>query len=1297
MANNSCTVYPQVNGEDSKMYKEMLKIVKDRPLVNWYYAKYISSNVADVMEQAGYKRNDQGEFRAKEALKYLDYDDIQKDAGSLHSQEIQLGAIDTNGNRVDYLNAKEALEKADTFNDNHKGLVATVYQHNDVFNIYVSEKNARTHMQPTDIKERLAVWEVYKQAFNSIGIDIENLPAELNSVFNANNMDIAQTLRNLQNMSFNFLYKRDAMILLNMDPNSTAVQRCINSFGSIENTAQAIDDINHGVGNYSQTQVRLAMNAITQCQKIQNLDLKDLQDQVAAMSQNVQTASPEADIKNTLHKLKKKYNIDINEIHLIGDEIKTLSQATAEASLQIQRRIREIENNQGNMAEGKRLEGLLNQLLNELNNKKYYAGILNFLSEAQAVQADIDNLISNTPQTGTELEKAIKMADNLMKIKSYRDQYYTVVEALADEHTTIDESIGQTDINNLRQLAKNFKDFFDKKDKVLRDLAEDNMQRLLMEIIGPTAPDGQAIANIVKMSQTDSSIFDYLYSVGRASNPMIAAMGTIIRNAQGERDAVMNEFSRRVRRATDKLYKAGVKNTEFMYEDEEHIISDIDWNAYQAARKTEMKNLARQGLKGFDFKMALQNWEDNNTEDRVVDQKTGRTEKVPNSQYRKAFPQLSQAQLEYYNEMMRIKGEIGSYLPAYAQHQYLAPQLKRNMVDALSKAKNAEDVWKAVKNKAQDIYKVREDDTNYASKGVIDGEEYTRAEGAFDNTPLRQIPIFFVNRVAEGELLKDFSTGIQHLAGTAINYDAMSNVAATVEFMGDFIKDRVGVRDVKNRSDVVSNKMIRVVKDLYQWGKSNKTADIVDGFISYHLYGEKRNPKENAKLQKIGDSIIRYTSFKGLATNVKGMVSNYLVGEFQMLIEAGCGEFYNFNDYLWAHTRLFGRAGVGGEVMEMVTNNMRHKATLFRELFDPLQENFSDKSRERYFNSHRTGGILRHVISKDCSFIGYASGEYLIHYVNMYAVLNHEKVKDDKGNTISLYDAFEVSNNQNNNAELTIKRGITKLDGTVIDQEYLEGIRKKIQYANQSTHGSMNSEDKGLIHRRMVGRLAMNFRQWMVEHYSRRFRGRHFDASLGMDREGYWTSVWKGLVEGQGGEEWRDSHYGKALAMFARDLLLFTVRAQSQWSNLDAMQRSNVKRAHTELMMFLAMCGLAFALGEPDEHKKDFWRRWWIYQVKRLILDTEASMPHPYAIKSMWTILQSPMAGISTMNSMFYVFMGIGDITEEIKSGPHKGENRYWRNIKKNVLPFYKDWEQMQNMDTSDAIFTPFDTSNPNR
>jgi hypothetical protein len=71
-----------------------------------------------------------------------------------------------------------------------------------------------------------------------------------------------------------------------------------------------------------------------------------------------------------------------------------------------------------------------------------------------------------------------------------------------------------------------------------------------------------------------------------------------------------------------------------------------------------------------------------------------------------------------------------------------------------------------------------------------------------------------------------------------------------------------------------------------------------------------------------------------------------------------------------------------------------------------------------------------------------------------------------------------------------------------------------IEYCNQNHHGSMNDADKGVIHQKMAMRYIMNLRQWMVEHYSRRFRGTHYDASLNNTmvskvREGHQTTAAK--------------------------------------------------------------------------------------------------------------------------------------------------------------------------------------------
>lgn len=1293
---NSCVLYPEApNGESSRMYKNLLKKLKDRPLVNYLYASYKVSNIADKMDQAGIARNAQNEHNAEDVLKFLDFDTMQADMSNLSMAEMQLGAVDASGNRVDFSDAENALTKAKDFNNTHKGLVATVVQHGDIFNIIVSEKNSRTHTYVDDVKDKLQVWDVYKQVFNSIGVDITSMPKEVNEVFNPMYTGLAQYLKNLQNVDIGNLYKRDALILFSLSPNSKHIQNLVTEFGSIEDAAQALDDFNHGAGNLTKPQQRLLYRAVTDAKNYQGIDLTKLMDQVNQMTKNIYASSPEQEIKKEIHTLNKKYGIDISEIHRVSSKIRTLSDVAADAAITLQRQIRQLEKEKGNNVEGRRLENVLNNLMKELANKKYYSGVLNFLKEASTQVAGIDSMLQNIPQTGTELEKAFGTAKILQDIKSIREQYYLLTAALADENLVIDESISQTDIDNIRKSAKALKDYFDKKDKVIDNLTEGTMVNIMTQIVGSEAPNGQSIINVVRMASADSSKFDWLYSMGRASNPIVGTAGSIIRNAQNSRDKKMNDISLRIRRATDKLYKTG-QNSEFMYEDDGHIASDIDWVLYKDARKKQIKSLYKQGFKGFDLKQAIEDWEDQNTEDRVVDKTNGRTERVPDSQYRKQFnfqDGWTPEQIEYYDTMMQLKGEIGSLLPSYAQHQYLPPQVRRKFLDALHDAKDVEDVGKAVRNKMENLYTIREDDENYNTNGIIDGDEYKIVNGDFDNTPLRQIPIFFVNRVEAGELLKNFSTGLQRLAGTAVNYEAMNNIVDVVEFIRDFTVSQ-DIKDSKSKADIVQTKSIKVIKDMWKRALNSNTSALMEGMIAQHIYGQKREAIESSlgrKMQKVFDNIVSYTSFKGLVTNVKGAFQNYIMGEFQMMIEAGCGEFYGLKDYIWAHTKLFGNAGVGGEFMELLTNNINHKGVLFRELFDPMQENFSQKGHTNYYSS-----MFRQLISHDCSFIGYSSGEYLIHYVNMYAYLHKQKALLN-GKEIPLYDAFEVTNKQDGNSELKLKAGITDLDGNPITEDFIVKVRKQIRYLNQTCHGSMNEEDKGIIHQKWWGRGVMNFRQWMPEHYSRRFRASHFDDSLGMNREGYWTTMYKGLFNEDTRDTWNQDKK-KALGMFIKDLFTFMVRADTNWKNLNEMQKYNVKRVRSEMAMYLCLLGLSFALGAPDDHKKEFWRRWWIYQTKRLILDTEASMPHPRNLSNFVTMIQSPMASIPTMTSLLYAFYGLfnGDLFDEIKSGDHKGENRYWRNIKKYDLPFFKDIEQMQKMDTDDAIFKVFEDSPSN-
>lgn len=1275
-----CSLYPLVNGEPSLLYKKLMELTKNRPITNLIYAAYLQQGVAAQMDSMGKKRDKLDEHSAKDVYEFFEVAKMINEGSDVYKAEQRIGAKDSMGNLIAYADAKQALDIVQQFNETSKGLVASVLQQGDVFNILVERKDSRTQIRVAQVQEQQKLWQTIEQAFNNVGIDINqvgnnDLTREI--VNPVRGKDFVNYLNSMKLTRNGLLSKRDIAILLLANDSDARVQRLYSKFGSLDDTAQKIYDSYRNSGTVTAGEMSLINATLDECKRFKGLNIANLNNQLQQESQNFKASSLEESIHTTLKTLDTKFGIDANEIYLAGKEIESLSQAAANAAVTIQRQLRELEHKEGVTAKGKQLETTLKQLMAELKSQHYYAGCLNFLVEANNQISYIESLLTNIPTTGTTMEIAAAKSRALLEIQSIRDAYYDIVKALSDIDSIVtDENITPTDKKTLQDKATIIKKFFDNEEKKLRELRKSTMLDISTEILGDTLPNGVAISNIVNMSEEDSSIFDYLYSVGRANNPLIGAMGKVIRDAQDSRDEALNKISLRIRRANDSLRKAG-HNSSFMYGEDGYIISDIDWESYNKARKAEYNRQRKSGLKGLALTEAVRNWEDANTEDRVVDFTNGRTEKIPSSSYRKPFPDLTDVQQKYYDEMMQIKGEMGSLLPNYAQKQYLPPQMRRSFLDALTDAKSAKDVARAIWNKMGDIWKVREDDTEFESNGIINGDEYGIRQGSLDNTPLRHMPIFYVRRIKDQkELMKDFSGAMQAFSSTAINYDAMSQVKEIVEFMGDFIKGQIqhSTRNGVKEADLVVENGIRVFKALTKWASNTNTAAIIDGFISQHLYGVTLREKDQNKWTKFLKSILAYTSIKGLAVNVKGAISNYLVGEMQMLIEAGAGEFYGLEDYIWAHGKLFGDATVRapGKIMDFFTNNENSYDVLLANLFDPIPGSFDKKSHKRYHNS-----MFRQLLSSDFTFLGYATGEHMIHYVGMYAILHKEKVLVN-GKKTPLYYAFEKTAKERGNSYLVLKSGVTDLEGNPLPSNYIDTIRKRIRYANQSTHGSMNNEDKGLIHQRMWGKFVMNFRQWMVEYYSRRYRKEHFDASLNDWREGYWITT------------------GKLVRGYLQDLGMFKAKAALHWNEMNDVQKANVRRCLAEHALLGSLTILSFALGEPEDHKKEFWYRMWIYQTKRAKLDMEAATPVG-AIINAKTMLNSPIAATNTFNSLAYPIFGLGDIDDTIKSGPYKGWNKYGRNVLKYTVPFYNQIDQLKRMDEDESVFAIFDSSNTYR
>jgi hypothetical protein len=1270
-----CALVPKVGDEDSKLYKDLLERIKNRPLTNLIYAAYLQKGVAAQLDSLGYYRNKQDQHSAKDVAKFFNVDQMQLEIGKISEVARYSGSRDIHGDLINYTDAKDALNNALYANETYTGTVSYVVQHGDNFNIVTEGKDARTQLRTLEVRQNLQIWDKIEQVFNAAGIDIKTLDFN-RKLINANNgVNFVQWMNNIKSIRHDVMSQRDIRTLLELKGDSSQIDRLKAMFGdSLEDVASKMYDALHNSSTYRVSQLDLINSTLDDCQRFDNIDLPALTNDINNIATNAEAEGNEVEIKKILKELDVKYGININEIQREVGNISKLSHAVEEAIFTLNRQLEQIKLNKGVTSEALEIRKTISNLMQEIANKRYYNGVVSFLQTALSQVEVMEKLFEEAVmQTGTNIERAMARSNALQEMDRIRDGYYPIVEALSNiKNLDIDESVSNADLQIMQDKAKYIKEIFDKYKSKIDDLKENNMIDLATEYIGATDGDGNSVANIVQMAKADSNYWDRFYSGSRVSNPLIATMGAITRDAQSKRTQKLNEIATRIRQAHHALNG----DTSFMYEKgSNYIISDIDWYAYGAERIAYMKQLAENGVKGIYFTQALEEWEKAHTEDRVVDYTNGRTERVPDANYRKAMPKLTQKQQDYYNTMMQIKGEIGSLLPDYAQMQYLPPQVRRSNGDAFFAAKgNPKKMAKALLNKIKDLWKIREDDETFAKNGqILQGERYGLTIGNMNNTPAQQIPIFYINRLKDQEeLLKDFSGALQHLAGTAVNYSCMKEVQGTVEFMGDFIKGQA-VSDMDKKGNKTAEKIadngITVFKQLKKKAAATNTLDIINGFIDEHLYGVKL--KDHGPLSKLFLNLINYTSKRSLAVNVKGAISNDLVGELQMIIEAAGGEFFGFRDLLYAHGKVFknNTAGAAGSLKDYFNNDKNSLQNLITQRFDPQVEGFSKDAHKKYFNNP-----LRHLLAEDYTFIMYGMGEHLIHQEVMYAVLHNTKVKLN-GKKVNLVDVLTKTETVDGNARLTWKEGTTYVNDNgaevPMDEKFLDKVTNVIRYCNQTCHGSMSEEDRGIMHQRLTGRAILNLRQWMVEHYSRRYRGSHKDMTLGQDVEGYYWTATKFALE------------------LMKAAFHFDCEVATQWKDMTKHQKANCRRAAMEWGLWAMLWGLSFAIGEPEDHKKEWWTRMWIYQIKRAILDTKGSTPVGLPAE-LFTMLNSPIPVAQTIKFSLYPLFGLADIGETVKSGQYKGWNKYVRGIIKYTIPWYAQLNQLWNMDEDDSSFIIF-------
>lgn len=1278
----NCTIPQAPNGENSKLYQGLHKICRNNALANYLYATYVSKNIGDLMERDPnnpIKRNKQGEHTAPQVYKFLHAVDIVNDIKSK-----AVAGIDPNtGGLKVYTDYNEAVADAIDFNKNHKGRIAKIVPKGQDFTIITSDINSDNLLYKEELEEQQKLWQQLTQEFSNAGIDINDfdfMRDVANPMHFSNFLNYLDIIKNGQNKN---LSKKDLHALLAMGSKLPQVQNMISRWGNLEDAATKVFNAYNG-GTVTQTTMQFIENTLNACKQYP-LSVYSLRRNLEQQYDTVIQNSENLPIKKQWEDIAQKVGMRGKEAKLIGEKVNSLTDAAGNMILALQRQLNNLKK-YGNRSQLKSVEDKIIDIQNKIQQQQHYTALLESLRDIDGLFNIADGLMRGLSNNGNMMEFIKQRAEVFNTINNLLNNYSITINALCNLSSiqTIEVNLTDQDKTTLQNTARDLRDKMNKLRLELLDrdgsLGQQAVLDLMFEIMGTETPNGIAVGDLLDL-QNKSTMTEWLYSMGRSTQPLFALMGTVIQDARDKRDLKKNEISRRIARMNRKLKKSG-SDSRFMYNKFGYIISDIDWIKYNRARNAKMHDLTSAGLQGLEFQQALRQWEDANTEDRIVDNRAGvkRTERVPDKKYRqnRELANLTQAQRTYYDQMMQLKGELGTMLPTYAQNHYLPPQVRNTTLDILGDCikgrLSARDTWRTWRDKMK-LFRIREDDTDYAQNALsIEGENYKVSQGTSKGTKARDIPVFYMNKLKnQSELLKDFSSAMELFACTATNYEQINNVKSIVEMMQAYIEDRGFVPSKDNDVEAAYTNAGVVAKQLGDIAKKQDLLAILDGYLDKNLYGVEK--KDTGLFSRIVDYLLKYTSIARLASNIKGWVNNGIVGEYQTILEAMGGRFFNLADYAWSIGYMLGnnRLTSVSALTDWLTNNTNSTINLLVDLFDPCQEQFDKNGRKRYYKN-----MSRRILSAFNPLYGYSSGEYMFHVHVMLSMLHNAKVyRNGKqvrvlgtgyGNSI-----FEKVT-EDGNTHLKIKDGVTvDKDGKipVTMEGYIMALKGKIRECNQNLHGSMNKEDKGLIAQKVVGRSALQFRQWMIEMFSNRFRSTHWSASTKMWETGFQKEIAKYYIN------LLKSLMGKQVDDIVR---LRDIKDEEERKRF----LGNRRKFWYEQLLIAGLTVLGIVFGSPQAND-DWWMRMGRYQLQRLKMDANLT-----SVLGVWqelkTIINQPVAAISTINGLLYPILGIRDLWKETKDG----ENAWWAGVQKYTIPFKDNVEKTIDFENQDNVFTIF-------
>ena len=903
---------------------------------------------------------------------------------------------------------------------------------------------------------------------------------------------------------------------------------------------------------------------------------------------------------------------------------------------------------------------LIDRLELELASNNEVEGIYAFLDNALEELQKVSNrleVLRNTPATNAN-ERASVLRDVRNYMYSYKNIIEDIRKALVDEERYTDNRYGQRVRVALDNASILIGDLFVKYNDVSMPLFVDFIKPFVGEnIMIPFGKfKGKVIKaeDLVKMADEDISFFDrWLDSMADSSDYMLKVMDQAVKKSKEQARLRTIDVVKQLQAATIKLEKAGIKNTDWMFERDSkgnlsgNYISEINQALFKEKVREMFKSLNEKygknpvGEDAEKYKKERQAWFDANME--IVNGK-----KVPKMSIygNKQYQRLNAAQKEYYDTVMNIKSQLDSYLPEKYTTLTNAVKIRKDLLERVKSSDDVKSGTKQIWESIKDEFIRRTDDVDFGDRATVKD---------FEGNEVQTLPIYFT-KLKEGESANDLSTDIVSTltayAAMANDFDEMNKVIDVLELGRDLLRKRQITQTQGGKPLVEKFKAVgrKVEGKLTKEGEATRFVQRLNDFFEMQVYGrymadEGTFGKTNIDKGKVANFVNRVTSMNNLALNVLSGISNVATGTVMMRIESFAGEFFNEKNTITAD-RIYGQS-LPEYLAEIGSRVKTSKLALWDELFNVMQEYEQDV---REVNFDRKSWFSRMFNTSTLFFMNNA-GEHWMQNRTSLALADAYKMKAPNGKIVSLWDAMEVvpidKNNKKAGAKLQLKQGYTKADGSAFTQDDIIKFSRKSAAINQRMHGIYNKADRSAVQRLAIGRMGMMFRKWIKPSLNRRFKSATYNYDLDTWTEGYYRTS------------------GRFLLQLARDLRETQFNLAARWNELTPTEKANIRRALTETGHFLAVMAIIGLIEWSDDKDRPWLVRMAEYQARRLYTELGTMIPGKSMITEGLRIIKSPAAGINTIENMLDLtkLLNPWNYMDELQSGRYEGHSTAYKSF----------------------------------